>query len=345
MNTLYDELIEIIKEKQLEIGNKNKEPIPSIYYIGMPKTASASLMVSFPNNSVAHWHDTEYFETLYKTRILSKNNKDLIDLVKYIGKKYDFIPLIVECIREPISNLLSLLMQHIKKERRNCKCDLCVWRDTNRNWDENLLKLVKNNLSIGKWIKNIHSLESWKKHFRLEVTSNFHKYSYKKLKLVKLLLIRFEDVKDRPNLFKKLKYEYEDKTKNLNEKNEFIKGTYDYIKENITFTEKELDVFYENEIYKKFYTEQDTQVFKEKYLFKEIIAPIKITEDPIESDTIDWRGKYLPELDENINNVIELVQKEDRSLNDQIKIPIIPISHHHFKRNAFSFSHLQYLQR
>ena len=118
----FDELINLIYSKKLEVkvnldSKKICEFIPKIYYIGQGKTGSTSIMEGFPNINVAHWHSVNYFETIYRTKLLSSNNLDLYDLIIYIGYKYNFKPTIIESTRNPIERGISHIFQHIKKKR------------------------------------------------------------------------------------------------------------------------------------------------------------------------------------------------------------------------------------
>jgi len=354
MENIYDELIENIKRKKIEIGNSNKEPIPSIYYIGMAKTASASLMVSFPDNTVAHWHNTKYFEDLYKTRSLSKNGKDILDLIIYIGKKNRFIPLVIECIREPISNQISMMMQHLRKDRSYCNCNLCLWKRNGSVKNELLLQIIKDNIDIQKWIDNIMAIQIWKKHFNIEPEKDFKDYFFFKNKIIKLLLIRYEDIDERSKIFEKLKYKYVQKDKNIIENNLYIKDIYDYVKRKITFSEEFLDQIYNNEVFCSFYSDDDKEKFKNKFLYKpqEIEKEVK--------DEIDWRGKediyeYVKKMENN--NYIDLSSDEEEVPVEKEKDRIInpfqrlssninsPDYKYFIRKGSFSFSHLQYINR
>ena len=144
---------------------------PSIYYIGMGKTGSVSLLKGFPKNYVAHYHGISSFEKIYNTNILSVNNIDLYDIVLYIGQKIKFKPLIIECIREPIGQMISVCMQHLKFDR-DCNCNLCKWKLHNKNMDE-LLEIIKNRINVSSWINSIQSIKLYKKHFGINLLEEF----------------------------------------------------------------------------------------------------------------------------------------------------------------------------
>jgi hypothetical protein len=236
---ICDEVIKMFS-KRIEIGNPAKEAIPSIYYIGMPKTGSTSIKFGFPNNTVAHFHSVAHFEQIYNTNILSNNNLDLYDVVKYVGRKYNFKPLIIESIREPVSQLLSAFFQNHRNE-----------------------EFRKSFISYEKWVnyenRGIQSIHLWKKHFGIDLTSNFERYKYFELDAVKLLFIRLEDSYDRKQLFKEIGYSYSDVR---------LKSTeiivYKNIKRTICMTEPELDAIYSG-LTKVFYSPNEIASFRRKY--------------------------------------------------------------------------------
>jgi hypothetical protein len=236
---ICDEVVKMFS-KRIEIGNPSKEEVPSIYYIGMPKTGSTSIKFGFPNNTVAHFHSVAHFEQIYNTNILSNNNLDLYDVVKYVGRKYNFKPLIIESIREPVSQLLSAFFQnHLNEE------------------------FCKSFISYEKWVnyenRGIQSINLWKKHFGIDLTSNFERYKYFELDSIKLLFIRLEDSYDRKQLFEEIGYSYSDvrlkQTENL---------TYKKLKLTISFSEPELDAIYSG-LTKVFYSPSEIASFRRKY--------------------------------------------------------------------------------
>ena len=236
---IYDEVIKLFS-KRIEIGNPSKEEVPSIYYIGMPKTGSTSIKFGFPNNTVAHFHSVSHFEQIYNTSLLSNNNLDLYDIIKYVGKKYNFKPLIIESIREPVSQLLSAFFQNYKNK-----------------------EFKKDFISYENWInyenRGIQSIHLWKKHFNIDLTHNFERYKYIELETVKLLFIRLEDSYDRKSLFKEIGYTYNDQRLK-----QTINPTYQKIKQTISFTETELNTIYTGLI-KVFYSPDEIASFRRKY--------------------------------------------------------------------------------
>lgn len=268
--SILQTITDFVISKKIEISkNKSINTVPTIFYIGMEKTGSKSILFGFPKHMVAHWHSTTYFEQKYNTKLLSKNNLDLYDLAIYIGKKYNFKPLIIECIREPISQLISAIMQHLKKfNKNNCKCQYCV----NVGKNENFIELIKKNISVDNWLnfkdRGFQSLKLWKKHFDINLLDVFQRHNcYYELEDIKVLLIKLEDSEKRTRLFEKIGYTYTETFFNQTENNGKVGDIYKYIKDNLRFTEEELDNIYINEV-AVFYKEQEISIFREKWLKK-----------------------------------------------------------------------------
>jgi hypothetical protein len=268
-NHVYDALIDAIITKRIEL-NKYHNPYPTIFYIGMEKTASSSIIYGIQNHTITHFHSTSYFERRYNTDLLTRNSLDIYDLILYIGKKYNFKPLIIECIREPISQITSAIIQHIKH------CSIC--KDPNFCSDifpsgikidgiKNIFELIKTNITLHNWInyqnKGFQSMKLWKKHFGIDLTKK--RYSYIELDDVNLLLLRFEDIELRQSVFKSLGYNYIETHSNETEKNRKVGELYMDVKRRLKFTKEELDNIYSDEV-RIFYTDEEIAGFKEKYL-------------------------------------------------------------------------------
>lgn len=320
---VFKKLVALIKQNSKEITNKNKEEIPSIYYIGLSKTASASLMYSFPNNSVAHWHNIEYFESIYKTDLLTKNKLDLVDLVLFIGKRYNFEPLLVECIREPISNIISNTMQHLKKDRV-CSCELCKWKES-RRLDYNFLGIVRRRvLDMNNWRDGIMSIDLWNRHFGVNLLKEYkmgEKYFYREIRdRAKLLLIRFEDIKSRKSVFEDLNFEYSEKVKNVEIKDDFLKIVQNYIRENISFTESELRRVYGDNLVKVFYSDSEVEEFCEKYREKKLVKILDHKNNYIEvEEKIGEVKNIIYNVNvEHYNNYIEVINQEEEKKIEEV---------------------------
>jgi len=273
MNENLEKVVELVKVRKKVISNSWLSEVPQIYYIGMPKTASQSLIFGFPGVSVSQWHNVKFFEKRYKTKILSENNLNLYDLIIYIGEKYKFKPLVIECIREPVGMLISLSAQHLKYNHVSCHCMLCEWkRDPDRKLDNNFLELIRQRVNARFW-KNWFQTKIAVKHcFNKNIFQIYNQNVDKKLYLendkIKLLLIRFEDIGQRKKVFQELNYFYVDGYFNDTQDFEEIAKIYNYIKTNIVFTEEELNNIYNDKLVKLFYTNAEIKAFKNKYLRK-----------------------------------------------------------------------------
>ena len=202
---VFDKLINLIYSKRKEVNinvNSKKicEFIPKIYYIGDGKSGSSSIMMGFSNINVAHWHDISYFEKIYETKLLSNNNYDLYDLIIYIGNKYNFKPVIIESIRNPINLGISRIFQHIKFDRNHkYECRICQIKEYKSNNNINAInEIIKK--SISSEIHHIpYSHEMYKKHFNIDLLSCFDKelnYYFNNINNVYLLFLKFEDIKN-----------------------------------------------------------------------------------------------------------------------------------------------------
>ena len=270
-NQIYDILIDAIITKRIEL-NKYHNPYPTIFYIGMEKAASSSIIYGIQNHTITHFHSTAYFERRYDTNLLTINSLDIYDLILYIGKKYNFKPLIIECIREPISQMTSAIIQHMK-HCTICKdpifCNDIFPSGIKIDGIKNILELIKRNITPHNWInyqnKGFQSIKLWKKHFNIDLTKK--RYSYIELDDVNLLLLRFEDIESRPSFFKSIGYNYIETHSNQTEKNRKVGELYVDVKRRLKFTKKELDNIYSGEVL-IFYTDEEIAGFKEKYLRK-----------------------------------------------------------------------------
>jgi len=266
---IFDKVIDIIIKKRREICIKiiSRNPqtfIPKIYYIGMGKTGSTAIKRGFRNVNVAHWHSTKYFEKLFECNLLSKNNYDLYDLVIYIGQKYKFKPVIIECIREPISRKLSEIFQHIKIDRNHGDdCEICKIKSINdleegKNYVYNILKKnLKNISNIKKTINNY-------KKFNIELDKEFDlnkNYYYYNSDKFNLLVLKFENIDE---WFKVLnsKILYKFSLKKYNVTNNKL---YEYVKKNLKINIDELKLIYSNK-YLNFYSQKEISQFLNRWI-------------------------------------------------------------------------------
>lgn len=268
---VFDKLINLIYYKRIEVNvnvNSKKicEFIPKIYYIGNGKSGSTSIKNGFSNVNVAHWHNISYFEKIYETKLLSNNNYDLYDLIIYIGKKYNFKPVIIESVRNPINVGISRIFQHIKYDRNHKDyCELCKIRKyKSDNNIDSILKIVKN--YVISQINSIpYSCEMYKKHFNIDLLSIFDKdlnYYFNDTNNVYLLFLKFEDIENwteiiNNNLPYKFELKYENKT---------INELYKIVKTNLKFTKKELQSFLVCRKMTFFYSNDEIDKISKKFI-------------------------------------------------------------------------------
>jgi hypothetical protein len=261
MNNIFEELLDLILNKRFDVIG---EGVPNIYYIGIGRTGSTSILKSFKKETTARWHSVNYFEICNNSYLLSTNNLNLYHLIQYIGKKYNFKPLIIECIRDPISRIISV-----------CGFKLANLPNSNDPyWIPELDKYIKEIKSQKIYDVpedlNIFTPQSlgWKDVFGVNLIEEFdknQKYFYKETNEVKLLFLRFEDIKDRKEIFSSIGYNYDDTEKYLDSQKIKFSEFYNCILNNIKFDDRELNNFYDNEIIRTFYSDIEIDGFKQKW--------------------------------------------------------------------------------
>jgi len=267
---VFDTLIDLIYFKRKGVGvnlnsNKKSKFIPKIYYIGDGKSGSSSIKLGFPNINVAHWHSTDYFENIYQTNLLSSNDYDLYDLVIYIGNKYNFKPVIIESMRNPINLGISKIFQHIKNDRKHeNECQLC---QINKYKTDNNINAI--NEIIKKHIireKNLipYSCEMFKKHFNIDLLSSFDKnlnYYFNNMNNVYLLFLKFEDIKNWNEIINNnLPYKFV-----LKHENKTVDEFYKRVK-NIKYTKKELQPLLECRKMTCFYSNDEINKIEKQFI-------------------------------------------------------------------------------
>jgi hypothetical protein len=249
--------------------------VPEIYYVGMGKTASTSLCVGFTPRAM-HWHNTKYVQIMHKTTFFDDNNLDVYDLILAIGKKYKFSPLIIECIREPITQRISSGFQHMKLNRKYqnkpCQCDLCMWKKTDVKDVEVLRNVIRNSIFKLKNPSKPYSYGKWKKHFDLDLLEMFNyekRFLYKEVDNAKLLFMRYEDIDSRQEVFDELGYVYANVVKNKTKASKnFIGKYYNEITNNLhklKLSCDEVDKIYSNKYVTSFYSNEEISNFKLKF--------------------------------------------------------------------------------
>jgi hypothetical protein len=250
--------------------------VPKVYYVGMGKTASTSLCGGLSPRAM-HWHSTSYFQKLYKTTFLTDNNLNVYDLILSIGKEYKFSPLIIECIREPITQQISSNFQHLKLNRKYqnkpCQCDLCMWKKTDAEDVEALRNVIRNSILKLKTDPNIpYSHRKWKKYFGIDLLEMFNyekRFLYKEVDNAKLLFIRYEDIDSRQEIIKEIGHEYTNVVTNkTNKSKNFISKCYNEIKNNLhklKLSCDDVDKIYSNKYVTSFYSNEEISNFKLKF--------------------------------------------------------------------------------
>ena len=267
---VFDKLINLIYFKRRELcvnvnSKKICEFIPKIYYIGDGKSGSTSLSQGFPNVNVAHWHNVNYFENIYKTKLLSSNNYDLYDLIIYIGNKYNFKPVIIESVRNPIEIGISRIFQRIKFDRGpNDHIGKEIKKYKSDNNINAIIEIIKKQIS-----NEINCLPQscnlFKKHFNIDLLSSFDKelnYYFSDINNVYLLFLKFEDIKNWSEIINNnLPYKFV-----LKHVNKTTDKFYEIVNTNLKFTKKELQPFLDCRKMTFFYSNDEIDKISKKFI-------------------------------------------------------------------------------
>lgn len=224
-----------------EIKNYINGTIPDIYYVGLRKTGSASLMYGFPDNRVAHWHGLSHFERLHKTNYLSSNKISLYEYIFEITKYHNIEPLIIESVREPVARRISEVFQDHKFVLNSLTYDKVV-----------------NILDNDDFILKPESLKL-KKVFNLNL-EKVMQYEH-----LKICIIRNEDTKKRVEFFKELGYDYVDNRTNDSKKKPW-RELYNKVIKNYRVDEKKLLEIYGQDNFKRWYSDEEKNKFIEKWV-------------------------------------------------------------------------------
>jgi len=245
-NELFLELENLIFAPNNEVHRKDNFPLPVYFYIGTGKTGSRSI-VSGLNKTSAHWHDEKYFERIYKTDILHKNDIKLFDIILYLSKKYKFKPLIIEAYRDPISISISSTFQRITTRKIKLKND----KDPN--------EVIQN---IELYTPIPYSLK-WNDYFKVDLLKQFNpkdKYLFINGKDANLLFLRFENINLWPKIFKKFGYIYTPLHENKSSR-KLGEDVYNKVLNKYKLDESFLRNFYNNEIMNSIYLKSEIEGF------------------------------------------------------------------------------------
>jgi len=129
-NCNYEEVMEkcikLLNGNNTELYNyeikKTITNIPKIFYVGVEKTGSTSICSGL--NNTFHCHNSFYFDKIKSLPLTSDNYLlssifNIYNVIKYVGKKYNFKPLIIENYRNGFDRIFSSLKQDIKTNRIN----------------------------------------------------------------------------------------------------------------------------------------------------------------------------------------------------------------------------------
>jgi hypothetical protein len=254
----------------------------TMFYIGLGKTGSMTLCNSIQNQNIFHSHGTSCYDH-YNNNILTDNNLTCYDLVKMFGKTYNYKPLIIETIREPISILLSLIGEFSKASFKSTHPYNIILSEQLINEYYDNIECDKRALIICKMVNVI--LETFGNFiFQLEndnyflntenfdIKLHFNKQNnclYKEFDEYSLLIMKFENIKNWSTIFNNINVEYNEKSDNQTKDSDFY-PTQKYINErpellNLT-TEKLKNIYsqYDNYLH-YFYTDLEINNFINKW--------------------------------------------------------------------------------
>lgn len=267
MNIIIKTSFETIRMKK-KIENMNK----TFFYIGIGKTGSSTICESLINRNVFHSHSSACYDQFYDN-ILSNNNLTCYDLVKLYGEYFNYKPLIIESIREPISLMISLIGQFTKN---NFNTDHLFNKVISKEIIDEYIKNndIKIRASIickifhiilehfPNYIFTLYNNQYFETIENFSICDNFNKDKcrlYHEFEHYSLLIIKFENIKKWKNIFNEFNIEYEEHSKNLtsdfdfgNIKNEIYKNpsilglTTEKLKEWYSSSDNYLSNFYTN---------------------------------------------------------------------------------------------------
>ena len=254
--------------------------LPRSFYVGMGKTGSSSLCAGCEPHCV-QWHQEHYFDRIYGSNFFKDNDLDLYDLIKWIGSEYNFTPLVIESVREPISYIISNSFQHLKSDRNMkysklpCECKLCDWKKNKERTEKQLLNVIRDEILKLKTNPILpYSLNAWDSHFNINLLESFsinNKYYYGEFDKINAIILRYEDIVTRESIFKNLGYDFKSLKLNKTENSDMFKvgKFYENIKKNPTLLrlkETDLDIIYASETVRSFYSVEEIINFKSKFM-------------------------------------------------------------------------------
>ena len=246
-----EHILDLVIERGTEVSIKNGDPVPIVFYIGTGRSGSASIMYGL-SETTAHWHNEKYFSEIYRTDILIKNSICLYDLVTFIGRKYDFKPLIIESFREPVARSISLVGQSMFSGEKIVE-----------TYDD-YVKEIGSQIEVCE--NFIYSLR-FRDYFGVDLLSEFdgrRGYFYKELDNAKLLLLKCENSSDWEIIFSSIGYKFADGRMN-NSQDRGYRALYQEVLSRFRMPLIELDALYGQEAMRVIYTDSEIQEFKNKW--------------------------------------------------------------------------------
>ena len=193
---------------------------PTIFYNGLGRTGSAAIKHGF-SETVAHWHGDIHFRHLFHTNI------KVLDFITYCGQKHNFIPLVIECMRDPIARRISEYIHYLKKNN------------------------IRGNIQEAHRAVRAHGFFEAPECLKWKKNADY-----------KTLLLRYEDITKRKDIFEAIGYNYKPNMKNSSLKTVYA-FVYNDLHENLRFKRENLDKIYKH--VEPFYTEAEIKTFKSKW--------------------------------------------------------------------------------
>ena len=245
------------------------------FYIGLGKTGSSTICNSLKYNCF-HTHSTKTIDD-FTCNILSSNNKSIYDLVKMYGVTFNYKPLIIECYREPISHLISLIFEFEKSKfsSNHPFCNLIPKSiiDTFYNTDSISLKCKQISEILNMIVENfntpvssIYNITYFKNNHDFDILEEFDsnkQYLYHEFNDYKLIILKFEQIANFKSFFNEIGYEYNDNKNNITKNNVSLE-----IKQNpkiLGISDDIINKFYDNHIVRSIYTNDEINNFKNQY--------------------------------------------------------------------------------
>lgn len=228
----------------ISVKHPNLENFPSVFYIGLGKTASSSVLHGFPDHSTAHWHGAEYFQRLHGSKSLSGYQDNLYDFIFSNCIKNKIKPLIIEHIRDPIARSISLEFQLNGKLTYN-----------------EAINLLSSDDYINKLCNHSVDHEPYSRHLIPKYLNELKKYQENKHG--KFVILKFEsDLKDRKAFFKSIGYNFKDTHPNNKSNNRHYKK----VCQNFKLKEDILTKIYKNNKFiQAFYDDEEINNFITKW--------------------------------------------------------------------------------